>query len=381
MTTDTLVADLRSYLTEEPKGPAAQGAPASAAQPATPTPPAPPAGQEPSPEGTQPGTSDPTEPILEDPDADGNQPPQGWPESALSTVTKLRAAKRELKKQLESERDAERQRAETLAAELAKLKAGTPAEGADGSNRLETAAPTRRAAGDRFDSIPEIRTAREQEAQHQRNYEFASALLPVMDTNPDQVLGQLKAAGLDMTGSGPEQVKQVLDRIKADSLVKHAQAAAVTQSLVRDAERAFGSVLARNTATAHTLLPELREPNSAEAKEAQKALARFPWLQDDPTRDLVVAALIEGNKVLQNRARQMAAKPAAAATAPGTSTSTIPAPAALPAAQLPGAPASLPPSTPAPNNVDALREKFFKSGRAEDREAWIRAQLQVSSVG
>jgi cytochrome c556 len=355
LSTETLAASIKVALNT----PASASAPVTPA-PATPTP-TPTAGPEPSPAGA-PGAAAPTETVLEE---DGVQTPSEatqWPKSAIDTITAVRAKARDKRKEVESARDAEKARADALQQELAALKQQQP----NPSKRPEAPA----AAGDALATIPEVAQARAEHAKHAQTHQSAVQLLAQLRTDPDGVRSILKQAGVPADNAAPEDLTVWLERCRDEALAHRSEAAAMVRTIEMQAAQQLGAQRQDWTHTAQALAPDLARAGTPTHKEVQDALKRFPWLAQDPMGDYAALAFVEGHKLLQGKAKRLQTPAAAPATTATTTT--------LPPAPLPGAAASLPAATAPGNNVDELRARFFKTGKEEDRTAWVRATMGLS---
>jgi hypothetical protein len=297
------------------------------------------------------------------PDAD--EPlPERLDARAVQAIVAERGKRRELKGRLEAERDAEKARADALKAEL-------EAQENPDSKRSDQPGAGPNVSGDRLGNHPLIREAREAKAQHAAMYDHATQLLATLDTNTDGVLAELKRDyQLDLAGQPVEAVRHLLTKVKDTALLKHGEAAGHAAALEREAERNLGAMTQQWKGYTETLIPELKDPKSPVAVEHAKTLAAYPWLQQDPRGSYVAQCIAEGHRLLVAKAKRAATPAAAPAKAVAKPASAV----------LPGASASLPPNAPPANNVQVLKEKFFASGKPEDRQAWMEAVMSASQT-
>lgn len=351
LSTETLASGIRAALSNSSTTESTAAAAPKPVPPPTATP-----GIEPSPAAEEGALTQPIE------DEAGTMPAEStqWPKSAIDTITAVRAKARAKRQEVESALQAEKARAESLQKQLDEARQA-PKEEAPAA----PAAP----ATDALGAIPEVRQARLEQQTYAETYRTASQMLARVDGDFEGVVEVFRKQNVDLSRHEPEQVKAWLQGVQADAQLRHSDAAARARAVEQQAAQALGAQQQDWTSTAQALAPDLAKEGTPTQQEHLDALKRFPFLASDPMRDYAALAFVEGHKLLQARAKRLQA-PAAPAPA------TTPPPASPP---LPGAPASLPaPAAPA-NGVEALRDKYFKTGREEDRQAWVKATMGLSS--
>jgi hypothetical protein len=302
--------------------------------------------------------------------------PEGFEPTAVNANAPERERRRELKGRLEAEREAEKARADAekargdeLARQLEEAKNPKGPSNDEGRTANAQSKPL-----DRLGSNPLIREARQEKAGHANAYQTANRLLDLLDTKPEVVIAEIKARdNVDLSDRPPEEIRYILNRAREGALLKHSESAGHLAALEREAERNLGAMAQSWTAYTHNLIPELKDPKSEAAVEHGKTFTAYPWLNEDPRGSYVAACITEGHRVLAVRAKRAQAGAAAPA---GTATAAPARPVARPAvAPIPGQAASLPDAAAPAGGASALFQKFVKTGKAEDREAWMAAVM------
>lgn len=290
----------------------------------------------------------------EDPNGDGEE---RWPRTAIDTVTALRADRREMKAEMK-----------LLADELAEIKkAGTPRK-PGGEEPESTHVPSAESDA--------VKGLKGKEATERAVVQWTKAQLRQLDRNPDAVLAELQAQKVTLGDMSPEGIKAWLETTQDAAEEKLRELVIQREITVREERGSLQNEQRTHGQQAIALMPELKDEKSERYTKWAWTLNEYPGIAKHPRAAMAAMVHVLGMEALEAlMAKGGNGQSGAAAAHPRTQ------PQPEPRRQVPPAPAlpksgtvASPPATEG-NAVDALRDKFFKTGKPEDRAAWMKAVL------
>jgi len=281
-------------------------------------------------------------------EADDDEPidEKGWTKSAIDTVTGLRQAKRELRKEAESLK----QKVTELETKLQQQ----PEAGKGPALPATTQHPD-----------PIVREAVQHESEAMQNINIAQTLLDKLeDEGAEVVLELFQRAKLNAPGSDERSLKRGLGRMLEGYRTELAKAEARKTTALTTFQQKLEGERKSTTEKAAKSYPWLNDPKSAEFKQAQEMRKRFPGIANLPDGDLIVARYVAG---------QMAEEKGRAVTP-------VPAPKPKPT-KLPGTSARQPQQPNGNTSTADLLKKYQETGDQKDKEAWAKAALGSAVTG
>lgn len=340
LSTQSIAASLAAAFNAAPPA-----APAETPKPETPAAPLP---AEPSALETAPTTEDAPDAAPTD------EPAPQWPQSAIDTVTGLRAERRELRADLDAERVRTKQIEERL-------------------NALEGKGPEAPGAAPEANEPAQAVQLRQAEntQRNLRNWARQTQRLAARDLQA--ATEELARQQINLPDPSLEGIRDWLDTVAESAGDKMADLAGQRRALVTEHTRASQTQSQQASALALHLIPELAKPETPRGKLYAEAMKNHPEMARHPNGPMIAASIVLGWEQLDKQIKALNGAPAAV---PQSGTAPTNTPARTPSVRLPGAAPALP-SAPAPEtNTDrAAFAKFAKSGSARDKESWIKAAL------
>lgn len=223
------------------------------------------------------------------------------------------------------------------------------------------------------DEHPEMKAAREAEADAQNVIQWSKRLSRMLNHDADAVAAELQRSQIALDDTSPEAIGNWLERVREGAQETLQKALVKKEVLTNRLADQDAQQRAHFDAMANESFPWWNDPASPQYADAQKVQNVLPVLKEKPQGKLWTGIILMGLEAFQNaqKAKGKPAAPAAPAQPPKPRVPTVQLPATT---RLPNTPSGDPAA-----NGEAAKVKFFNTGDPKAKQEWVKSLLGAAA--